>query len=251
VNSTPVSRREAEVVEAVTSRDLVVFGPREVERFIDVSSRNAYRILHNMREKGLVQRLARGTYVLSETYETLDSYAVASHLEPVSYVGFWSALHYHSMTEQVPRTVFVAVTKQKRSIRVQGQDVRFVRVKPETFFGYDRYGDAVVSDPEKTVLDCLRLPDHAGGVRHVSDALDDDLDVDRLVRYAERLGSGAVAARVGYLLEQKGLLDGRDRLRELVTSYTKLDPANDRTNPVAAWKLYANVTLDDRPNATS
>jgi predicted transcriptional regulator of viral defense system len=245
VNSSPISRREAEVIDAITERDLVVFGPREVERFLDVSARNAYRILGGMEEKELVHRLARGRYVLAETYDALDSYAIASHLEPASYVGFWSALHFHGMTEQVPRTVFVAVTKQKRSLRLQGQEVRFVRVTPETFFGYDRFGEAVVSDPEKTVLDCLRLPKYAGGIRQVDAAITADLNVERAIRYAERLDSGAVAARLGYLLERKGLLDGGDRLRELVTSYTKLDPSGERTNPVADWKLYDNVIRDD------
>lgn len=245
MNSTSISRREAQVVDAIEDRDLVVFGPREVERFLDTSSRNVYRILDRMHEKGLVHRLNRGRYVLTSAYEALDSYAIASHLEPASYVGFWSALHFHGLTDQVPRTIFLAVTSQRRSLRIHGQEVRFVRVKPEAFFGYDRYGDAVVSDPEKTVLDCLRLPAYAGGVRHIAEAITADLDVDRLVRYAVTLDSGAVAARLGYLLDRNGLLDGRDRLRSLVSSYTKLDPAGERANPVADWKLYANVTLDD------
>lgn len=245
MNSTSISRREAQVIDAIERWDLVVFGPREIERFLDVSSRNAYRILDGMLEKGLLHRLNRGRYVLSATYETLDSYAIASHLEPASYVGFWSALHFHDLTDQVPRAIFLAVTSQRRSLRIHDQEVRFVRVKPDTFFGYDRYGDAVVSDPEKTVLDCLRLPEYAGGIRLVADAITADLDVDRLIRYAVQLDIGAVAARIGYLLERNGLLEHRDRLQSLVSSYTKLDPAGDRTNPVADWKLYANVTLDD------
>ncbi len=245
MKSTPVSRREAEVLDAIERRGLVVFGPREVQRFLDVSARNAYRILDGMLDKDLVTRLARGTYVLSETYDSLDSYAIASHLEPASYVGFWSALHVHGLNEQVPRRIFVAVTTQKRSLTIQGQPVHFVRVTPATFFGYDRYGETVVSDPEKTLLDCLRLPEYAGGIRLVADAISDDIDIDRLIRYAERLGSGAVAARAGYLLQRQGVLDGGDRLRALVSAYTKLDPAGERTNPVAEWKLYANVSLDD------
>lgn len=245
MSSTATSKREADVIDAVRDRGLLVFGPRDVRRFLDISSRNAYRILGNMAEKGLARRVARGTYILAETYDERDVYEIASALEPASYVGFWSALHVHDMTDQVPRTVFVAVTKQKRPLRVQGQQVRFVRVDPDTFFGYRRYGDIVASDPEKTILDCLRLQEYAGGVAHVSGAIPADLDLERLLRYAERLGSGAVAARAGYLLERKGLLDGGDRLRDLITSYTKLDPAGPRTNPVARWKLYANVTLDD------
>jgi len=245
MNSTSVSRREAEVIDAIERRDLVVFGPRDVKRFLDVSSRNAYRILNGMLNKGLVERLARGRYVLASTFETLHSYALASHLEPASYVGLWSALHFHDLTDQVPRTIFMAVTAQRRSLDIHGQDVQFVRIKSEAFFGYDRYGDAVVSDPEKTVIDCLRLPEYAGGIRQGAGAVTSDLDIDRLIRYAIRLDSGAVAARLGYLLDRAGLLDGRDQLRSLVTSYTKLDPAGERNNPVAEWKLYANVSLDD------
>lgn len=52
-----------------------------------------------MVDKGLVRRLARGTYVLAEAYETRDSYEIAANLEPASYIGFWSALHFHGLTE--------------------------------------------------------------------------------------------------------------------------------------------------------
>lgn len=245
MKSTGVAPREAEVIDAIEERGLLVFRPRDVRRFLGLSDRNVYRVLGNMTEKGLVRRLARGTYVLSETYETYDSYAIASHLEPASYIACWSALHFHDMTGQVPRTMFVAVTTQKRPLEIQGQPVRFVRVSPATFFGYDRYGDAVVSTPEKTVLDCLRLPEYAGGIGHVFEALTDELEIDRLGRYATRLGNGAVAARAGYLLEQRGLDAGLDPLRELIGSYTKLDPAGERTNPNADWKLYVNVDLHD------
>lgn len=245
MNNPSVARREAQVIDAVTDRGVLVFGPRDLRRFLGISDRNAYRILGNMAEKGIVTRLSRGRYVLTETYDERDSYEIASHLEPASYIGFWSALHVHGLTDQVPRTIFIAVTKQKRSLRIQGQSVEFVRISPEAFFGYDRYGEVVASDPEKTILDCLRLPRHAGGIEHVYRSIPGDLDVDRIVRYAERLESGAVAARLGYLLERKGMLGSDERLRNLVSSYSALEPGGDRVNPVAEWKLYANVTVDD------
>ena len=245
MNSISISKREAEVIDAIESRNLVVFEPKDVTRFLDVSTRNAYRILGRMTEKGLVQRLRRGAYIVTESYERLDSYAIASHLFTAGYIGFWSALHFHNLTEQVPRTIFVGVTKQKRSLTVQGQTVQFVRINEKTFFGYDQYGEAVVSDPEKTVLDCLRLQEYSGGIQQIFDAITDDLDVDRILRYAERLDNGAVASRLGYLLEQKGLLSDRERLQALVSSYTKLDQSGGRSDPVADWKLYANVSLDD------
>lgn len=246
MNGTSVSQREAEVIDAIKTRDLVVFGPEEITRFLGVSSRNAYRILSNMVDKDLVHRIARGEYILSEIYESQDSYVLASHLEPASYIGFWSALHFHDLTDQVPRTIFIVVTKQKRSRRIQGQRIRFVRVKPATFFGYRQYGGAVVSDPEKTLLDCLHLQEYAGGIELVFEAIPDNLDVEQVVRYAECIGNGAVAARAGYLLERKGILsENKERLQSVVSSYTKLDKTGPSRNPIADWKLYANVNLDD------
>lgn len=84
MNSGPVSKREAEVIDAISDRDILIFGPSDVTRFLDVSSRNAYRILSNMDRKGLVHRLTRGEYVLTEDYDSRDTYELASQLEPAS-----------------------------------------------------------------------------------------------------------------------------------------------------------------------
>lgn len=245
MTSASVSKREAEVIDAVNSHGLLIFGPQTITQFLGISSRNAYRILTNMEEKGLITRISRGEYVLKETYESRDTYELVSALEPASYVGFWSALYFHGLTEQVPQTIFVAVTKQKRSRQIQGQQINFVRMNPDLFFGYDEFSGVVASDPEKTLLDCLHRQEYAGGIQHIYDAIPNDIDADRLIRHAERFGNGAVAARVGYLLDRKGLLENEDRLHSLVRSYTPLDQSGPRTNPVSKWKLYANVTLDD------
>lgn len=245
MNSTAVSAREAEVIEAIETRGLIVFSPRDIARFLGSSRRNVYRILGNMVEKGLVTRLRQGVYVLSETYDRLDSYELASALEPASYIGFWSALHLHHLTDQVPRTIFLATTTQKRPLTIQGQQVRFVRLSPRAFFGYERSGDVVVSDPEKTIIDCLRLPEHAGGIRHIDRAMNRTaLDGARLTEYARQLDNGAVAARLGYLGDRHDIAVDRKALSSLIRSYTRLDPAGDRTNPNREWQLYTNVNLD-------
>lgn len=244
MKSTAIASREAELIDAIEATDVIVFRPRDVTRFLDISDRNAYRILGNMTEKGLVTRLQRGVYVLTETYDRLDSYELASALEPASYIGFWSALHLHHRTDQVPRTIFLASTTQKRPLTIQGQQVRFVRVSPNSFFGYERSGNVVLSDPEKTIIDCLRLPEHAGGLRHIDRAMDDDLDGERLTAYARRLDNGAVAARLGYLCDRHGIGVDRDVLSDLTRSYSKLDPAGERTNLHPEWHLYVNVDLD-------
>lgn len=229
----------------IKDRNLVVFTPRDIRRFLNISDQNTYRILGRMKDKGLVKSLQRGSYILQETYEEKDVYEIISQLIDSGYIAFWSALHFHNLTEQVPRKVFVASTRQKRPLEVQGQEVVFVRISESVFYGYERDGDVLVSDPEKTIVDCLRHVEYTGGIDQIRGALSPNLNVERMINYTEKLGNGAVAARLGFLLEKHNLLEGgsegTERLLNLISSYTKLDPSREKGNPVRRWKLYANV----------
>lgn len=71
-----------------------------------------------------------------------------------------------------------------------------------------------VSDPERTLLDCLHLPRHAGGITEIAAALLrawPTLDLDRLVSHIERLGNTSVTRRLGALAQAVDL-EGADRL---------------------------------------
>jgi len=222
------------------TRDVVIFTPGDVRHFLNVSSRNAYRIITSMEGKGLIERIERGKYILKSMSEELDVLEIVSHLFSPSYVALWSALHFHGMTDQVPRKIFVATTKRKRNLLVQGQEIVYVTIKRELFFGYESYGGVIASDREKTIIDCLRLPEYAGGVDPISDAVDENLDLQRLLEYSQITGSSAVASRLGYILERKGLIDESDVLQRMITTYTKLDPIGEKVNPDSKWKIYVN-----------
>jgi predicted transcriptional regulator of viral defense system len=51
-----------------------------------------------MRNGGLIMRLEKGKCILTETWEELDIYEIVPEINKPSYIGFWSALHYHKMT---------------------------------------------------------------------------------------------------------------------------------------------------------
>lgn len=233
-----IAKREAQVISEIRSRDMVVFTHKDVDRFLGTSKENTYRIIGNMVEKGLVKRVERGKFILSDIWDELDIYEIVPEIFQPSYIAFWSALHYHNMTDQVPRTVFLVTTKRKKSLRFQGQKIKYVTVKKPLFFGYERHGKVVVSDMEKTVIDCLRHPEYSGGISQVREAISDELDTDRLMEYCKLTGSSAVASRLGYLLEEKGLKFEKDELKELIKSYSKLDPAQKGSVLNSEWKLY-------------
>jgi len=61
--------------------------------------------------------------------------------------------------------------------------------------------------PERTLVDCVRVPANAGGIEELSRAIDmlPALDAEEVVLWVDRYREAALAARLGYLLELSGL----------------------------------------------
>ena len=220
--------------------------------------------LERLVRKGWLERLAKGKYLIvpleagPERIWTESPHVIAGVLVSPSMVSNWSALAYWNLTEQVPRVTCVQTTSRKedRTPTVLGMQFRIVRVKPHKFFGghrcYARGGPAMVTDREKTILDCLDRPDLSGGVEEVARALlaaDGDLDWERVTAYLGRFGSGAVVKRLGFLAEGLKLADPPDqgtleRWRELLTAgICKLDPSSPTKahRIVTRWRIAVNL----------
>jgi len=239
--SSSVSAREAEFIEEVRDRDMLFFSPRDVARFLDLEKASAYNFLSRMSDKGLVERIESGKYILSEELDSRDVYELASNLVDASYLGFFSALHFHGLTDQVPQKIQVATTKRKNNeVRIQGRKIEFITVNKSQFFGYGRYSGTVASDPEKTVIDSLRLPGKTGDLSNIMELDFGQLDAEKLVDYTVRSESSAVASRLGVLLDRKELDFDREKLQNKITHYSCFDPGKPRENPVKSWKVYLN-----------
>lgn len=235
-----ISKRESELIDEIESRDMTFFRPRDVQRFLEISDRASYNMLSRMKHKDLIKRVQSGTYVLTETFNSVDVYELASNLVDGSYLGLFAALHFHGMTDQVPQTVQVVTTGRKRDLSIQGRKIEFVTVKENQFFGYRDYDGVVASTPEKTVVDSLRMPNKAGDISNILELDYSGLDLNLLMKYVEKTDNAAVAARTGYILDQKELDFPREKLKKFINGYTFLDPSRGRKNPVKEWKIYAN-----------
>lgn len=242
-------------VRFLLQQGLLVFESRTLSDLLSLGKVQTARLLQRMEREGLVARLERGKYVvlgLASERTLSNPLFLASHLVTPAYVSFWSALHFYSLTEQVPRRVFVAVTRQKRPLLFRGITFQFVRLSPPLFFGYRRETldglPVVVADEAKALLDSLYLPVHAGGLGEVARALHTALREGRvesrqLVEYARRMGSASLMARLGYLLDRFGApSDGLPPPRGPVV----LDPSRPRRGPFdSRWKVYVNVLESD------
>ena len=202
----------------------------------------ASQVLERLRQKGWVARVARGRFAViplssgATGSAQLHEFVVAMELVKPAAIAYFSALSHHGLTEQLPRTVVVATNHpvRRRQRESLGFTFRIVSLRPYKYFGIQKawVGDHAfsVTNLEKTIIDALDLPDHAGGLGLVATALRshwDRLDETRLRDYASRIGNSAAAKRLGFLMETLGLGDAEE-LRKAVTfgtGFPRLDPA--------------------------
>lgn len=220
---------------------------RELAPLVGLKDSYVCEALHRLRRHGWIVPLRRGLYAMSSSLPgstSVHEFEVAMAMVHPAAISHWSALHFHGLTEQVPRAVFVLTTTESsvprmpRAGAAQGSGwpligemaYRFVQVQPERFFGVERVwvGDArvTVTDRERTLLDGLARPRYCGGFAEVLHAFDvalPDLDIDRITSYALQLDA-ATAKRLGWVLERLGVES--PRLAELpIKGYRKLDPS--------------------------
>ena len=223
--------------------------------------------LYHLRRNDWIVPLRRGLYALSSTVPGISNaheFEVAMALVNPAAISHWSALHYHGLSEQVPKEVFVLTTTESSVPRtrrttaklhrggypVGGVTYRFVQVRPERFFGAQKVwiGDArvTITDVERTLLDGLAMPQHCGDfaeVLHAFQAGMDGLDIERIARYASKLDAATVK-RLGWVLEYHAARSPIiDRLASLpVRGYRMLDPTGPRRGPCnSRWMVQENL----------
>lgn len=229
--------------------------------------------LHHLVRSGWLVRLRKGLYALSSTVPGVTpahEFEIAMALVGPATISHWSALHYHGLTEQAPRKVFVLTTTDASVPRVRSTMVRrirngypvgdivyqFVQVKPERYFGIEKVwiGEArvAITDPERTLLDGLSMPHYCGDfaeVLHAFRVRGEKLEVEKIIRYACRLDT-ATAKRLGWVLESQGVDPAslEPLLGLIIKGYRKLDPTGPRKGPCnSRWMIQENLPGKIKP----
>jgi predicted transcriptional regulator of viral defense system len=176
---------------------------------------------------------------------------------PDYYISHASAMEIHQMVTQPQLVVYTTTPKFLRPRFVLGTEYRFVRCKPENFFGYtDHWATKTekvqVSDLERTIVDGLKQPEYCGGFSEIAKGFwmrREDIDPGKLVDYALKINVGAVMRRLGFLLELLEMEASREleRLRERLTmTYSILDPVMPAEGKfLARWRLKLNVSPEE------
>ena len=255
-----LSKAEAQLLLTLAEMDKRLFTIDEARSII---GSKAKKVTHSLARKKWILRIKKGLYALVPLDIGLEGaerfivheFIVASYLVDPYYIGFWSALNFHGLSDQIPRTVFVATTKPKKPIDALNIQFYFVKLSRRKFFGFEEVeinGEKVrVSDVNKTVCDCLDHPEHSGGIEEIARAIyfsHEELDFDRIRNYALRMGNLTIMKRLGYILERTGLLERYGRIFEglrLPSGYTVLDTLSPRKGRYdSRWMLLVNREID-------
>ncbi len=265
IQSISLGPNEAKLLLTLAEKDTSVFTAEDAKEILQTTDSSAKHILMNLVRKRRLQRIERGKYLLIpeeagvERFWAEEPWVIVPYLVDEYYVGFWTAMNYWDMTEQIPYTVFVATTKQKKksSLTFGNQKFQFITLSDKKFFGFveekTNKTKFNISTKEKTIVDGLMHPQYCGGIPEVTKAMWNvrkDVDWKEVLEMAKKVKVDVVLRRLGYLLY---LLQIEYDISELIIKnlkpyrYHYLDPSTTKKkiNYDIAYGLFINRTKDE------
>lgn len=225
----------------------------DAARISRLGSQSLKVTLSRMEKEGWIERIEKGKYILiplgaKKGEYTINEFIIGSQLVKPAVIAYWSALNYHGFTEQIPNIVFIQTTSRKKEqeLEIFGVRYRIVRITEKKIFGFEKVWiddvAVLITNPEKTVVDCLDKPRYCGGIAETAKALHGDLDMEKLRKYAIDIGNSAVIKRLGLLCDKIGIkLDVEPGL--ISGNYSLLDPSMHGNGILnRKWKIRENVS---------
>jgi len=256
----PLSGKESFLVRSFAEKGKVIFTTRDVSRLLGPGAKET---VHRLALKRWILPLKRGLYAMvpldvgvkgADAF-VVHNFVVASMLTEPYYVGYWSALNHHGLTDQIPRTTFIATTKARHPLKVLDAEYYFVKQSSSKFFGWKdiEIENRIVriSDPEKTIADCLDHPEHCGGIEQIARAIyfsHEEINLKRVMKYAHRMGNRTIIKRLGHILETTGLLPEYEKLFvgfKPSAGFPRLDPLSPKMGKHnSRWNLLINYRIN-------
>jgi len=238
-----------------TAKDLVTID--DAMKALETDRSTSAKYLSRWQRQGWLKRVGRGIYApipldATTTEQVLkDPWVLVPALFSPAYIGGWTAAEHWDLTEQLFRSilVFTARSFRKKEQSVQGASFTLTHIPEDALFGtktlWRGQARVAIADKHRTIVDMLADPATGGGIRHVDQCLqnylrDPEASAETLIRYAEKLGNGAVFKRLGFLVSQRS---GHEPLAQscrerLTQGNAKLDPALPCKRLLKAWRLW-------------
>src|SRR3989338_687594 len=250
-----IGKKSAFLLSTLAEQNKNLFTVDEAVPILKENKLSITKLLHDLVENGWLNRVSKGKYLIlpleagAEPKYTEHEFVLASVLTHDYYISYWSALNYYGLTEQVPKTVFIATNKQRSERKMMSLTFKFVTLKKTKFFGYKKIQinshPVNIAEKEKAIIDCLDQPRYCGGIVEVIKAIDearDELDFTKLIFYAQKMKNSSAVSRLGYILE---LLNLKAEIKP-GKYYVFLDPISKKKGTYCKlWKIIENLSKEE------
>ena len=257
-----LSSQESRVVLALSEEKRREVSRTEIVNLLGVSPQAADHVIRSLLRKGWLAKASWGRYLLIPPDQGPDALgesnllALASRIADPYYIGFGTAASHYGLTTQHRRLICLVTPKHVRGTRIQDTEVRIINLGTRRFFGYgpvDALGyQVMMSDREKTMLDCIERPALAGGIGEAAQIYATAarrFEWQKALDYLERIGSISLIRRFGFLADHVGAdVPGAiyDKLRQKadrpgVSFFGPRKAESNAIGHVGKWRLAVNV----------
>ncbi len=257
-------RQSSVLLSSLLKKNKNIFSIEDALCITHTSYAATAKLLIDMRSRNLIERLKPGKYVIvpqeiekSSQYTPNHYLIVKSLVKGGYYISHYSAMDLNNMVTQPVVSVYTTVKKWHRNVHVLGVEYRFIRTSDFKKFGLKEmfitaHDKAVVSNIERTIIDCLGLPRYCGGITEIAKGIwmvKDKIHFIKLKEYVKKEANFNVAKRLGFILETFQIKEDKfiAFLKSFINNrYALLDPVLlDEGKYLARWRLRLNINPEE------
>jgi predicted transcriptional regulator of viral defense system len=271
MNKKTLGQESAALYTGLASQGKMVFSIADAQKVSGKNYQATLQSLHRLINAGWLVSSGSGVYAIVSAEAGSEAIPAANRLvigrelvgDAPYYISYDTALSLHNLITRPVPDVKISTPRRLQTRKVLKIKYNFIYIRPENIWGTEltwaSEGERVsVSDPERTIIDCLARPDLSGGVSEVATALQiggEKFNWEKMISYAKRFDNQAVMKRLGFLLELLDLTtqENIEYLNAMITqSYALLAPyLPDDGDYFSRWKVKINIDPETLEKAAS
>ncbi len=264
-NVSGIREKNRELLESLNRAGKNLFSVKDAAKIVGLPVKRTRLYLSYFARRGWLARVKPGLYISvplgtsnPQGYKE-NPWIVADRVFSPCYIGGWSAAEHWELTDQIFSSIFVFTTRlfRKKSVNIQGTDfvLKLVRKKKagHTKGVWVENTKIQVSDPTQTVVDMLDEPETGGGIRHVSEIVNNYFDSEylndsNLLKYINEKNNRTIYKRLGFILETLEVKSSEVRgacKKNISAGYSPLDPTiKGKGKFNRKWNLLVNAEIE-------
>jgi len=150
------------MLDIFNSKEFIIFTTRDYANYANVSVSAASKKLTRLKNSKLLTHITKGVWAnTSNPYFHPLSCAPYLLNNEQGYVSFLTALHFHGLLSQIPKTIQVATTGHSRTLDSTVAHYEFIQVKPELMKQGVTWSETqlpyALATAEKSLIDVLYI----------------------------------------------------------------------------------------------